>query len=135
MKARLSSIALLMIASSLPLVPTALASHDCFSASTFGATASGTVSSTQVSDWWRHSVTLGSQTYTLYPFGGDADLYVYDFNCNQLLCSSAAGGTTVDDCTARNPGGLLDSNNQRIEVRYYSASDGTVDYTLTATWP
>jgi hypothetical protein len=88
----------------------------------------GTVSSSDLDDWYVHSAfPLPVHVYTLTMTGGDADLYVYDVpggNCanRRLLCRSTSAGSAADECTA------IGGSDHRIQVRYWSG--GTVAYRL-----
>ncbi len=92
----------------------------------WGGSSSGRVYSlANPSDYYKAEPAGTVATYRLEPFGGDADLYVWNNNCSSLLCSSAAGGTTVDTCStsAARP--------HKVEVSYFSSSTLYVDYEVS----
>lgn len=67
----------------------------------------------------------------LESYDGDADLYVWDADCDGLpVCKSTNGGLVTDRCTITKAGTYY------VEPQYWFDSDGTAEYVLTAeAWP
>jgi hypothetical protein len=100
----------------------------CGSAPTLSGIATGTVDSTNPSDWYTQSVAAGAHTFTMTPTPGDADLRVYDSGCG-LLCAHVSGPSTPETCTVTTGTATL-----WIEVRWYpyTTAPEPATYTLSA---
>lgn len=126
MRSRLALAA--VAAAALPISAPASADHDyCANTHDFYASTSGTVTSTNRRDYWRHRPLehlWPYHNYALTMSGGDADLYVWNFNCTALLGSSARGGEQSDTVAVIGVDAVV------VEVRYYSSAGGTISYNL-----
>jgi len=113
----------------LPIAAPASADHD-YCANTHDFTAvSGTVSTSNQRDYWRHRPLQDLWPYHNYALtmsGGDADLYVWNFDCTVLLGSSTRGGEQSDSVRVLGVDAVV------VEVRYYSSPSGTISYNLRA---
>jgi hypothetical protein len=99
----------------------AMADHDtcgsghAMAGDTWLGSATGSVSPTN-RDFWAHDTFTSirhRRVITLFPYTGDADLYVWNSDCTSLLCSSTATSYLPDECVL-DTGGLFN-----IEVRFY----------------
>ena len=89
---------------------------------TRAASKSGSVSSSDVQDWYKFTATGGSATVRMTT-GSDADLYVYSSNATTLVGKSELGSSNAETVTR-----TLNAGTYYVKVLRYS---GTPSYTVT----
>lgn len=104
----------------------------------------GTLDTYRESDWY--DLFAGQALVLLQPgveasalhvhdvLGMDADLYIWDIPCENVLCSSIAASGQPDACIAETPDPLGWKWRMHVEVRWYSdGGNGHIPYTLSVT--